>query len=34
MHVASALVLGCDTCWSFDERANKLAKLVGLQTFS
>jgi len=34
MHVASALVLGCDTFWSFDERANKLAKLVGLQTFS
>lgn len=34
MHVASALVLGCDTFWSFDERANKLAKLVGLQSFS
>jgi predicted nucleic acid-binding protein len=32
MHVASALVLGCDTFWSFDARAKKLASLVGLQT--
>lgn len=31
MHVASALVLGCDTFWSFDERAKKLAKLAGLR---
>jgi predicted nucleic acid-binding protein len=32
MHVASALVLGCDTFWSFDARAKKLASLVGLRT--
>jgi len=32
MHVASALVLGCDTFWSFDGRAKKLAGLVGLRT--
>jgi predicted nucleic acid-binding protein len=31
IHVASAIVLGCDTFWSFDERANRLAKLAGLQ---
>lgn len=31
LHVASALVLGCDTFWSFDDRAKKLAELVGLQ---
>ena len=29
-HVSSALVLGCDTFWSFDARAKKLAKLEGL----
>jgi predicted nucleic acid-binding protein len=34
MHVASALVLGCDTFWSFDERARKLASLAGLHTNS
>lgn len=32
MHVASALVLGCDTFWSFDGRAKRLADLVGLRT--
>lgn len=31
LHVASALLLGCDTFWSFDERALKLAKLEGLK---
>lgn len=31
-HVASALVLGCDTFWSFDAKAKKLAKLEGLKT--
>lgn len=30
LHVASALVLGCDTFWSFDAKAKKLAKLEGL----
>ena len=32
MHVASALLLGCDTFWSFDDRAKKLARLEGLRT--
>ena len=31
LHVASALLLGCDTFWSFDERTLKLAKLEGLK---
>ena len=31
MHVASALILGCDTFWSFDTKARKLAELEGLQ---
>ena len=31
LHVASALVLGCDTFWSFDIQARKLAELEGLQ---
>jgi len=31
-HVASALVLGCDTFWSFNAKAKKLAKLEGLKT--
>jgi predicted nucleic acid-binding protein len=31
-HVASALVLGCDTFWSFDAQAKKLAQLEGLTT--
>lgn len=30
LHVSSALVLGCDTFWSFDTKAKKLAKLEGL----
>ena len=32
LHVASAILLGCDTFWSFDTKALKLAKLEGLQT--
>ncbi len=32
LHVSSALVLGCDTFWSFDVKARKLAKLEGLAT--
>lgn len=32
LHVASALHLGCDTFWSFDAKARKLAKLEGLKT--
>jgi hypothetical protein len=31
-HVASALVLGCDTFWSFDAKAKKLGQLEGLRT--
>ncbi len=30
LHVASALVLGCETFWSFDAKAKKLARLEGL----
>jgi predicted nucleic acid-binding protein len=30
LHVASALILGCDTFWSFDSKARKLAELEGL----
>lgn len=32
LHVASALHLGCDTFWSFDAKALKLAHLEGLKT--
>jgi predicted nucleic acid-binding protein len=32
LHVAAALVLGCDSFWSFDARACRLAKLAGLKT--
>jgi predicted nucleic acid-binding protein len=32
IHVASALMLGCDTFWSFDTKASRLAKLEGLRT--
>lgn len=32
IHVASALVLGCDTFWSFDLKAGKLAALEGMRT--
>jgi predicted nucleic acid-binding protein len=32
LHVSGALVLGCDTFWSFDTRARKLAELEGLRT--
>lgn len=31
LHVSSALLLGCDTFWSFDAKASKLAKLEGLR---
>jgi predicted nucleic acid-binding protein len=32
LHVASALLLGCDTFWSFDVRVRKLARIEGLRT--
>jgi predicted nucleic acid-binding protein len=32
VHVSAALLLDCDTFWSFDEKANKLAALEGLGT--
>jgi predicted nucleic acid-binding protein len=31
LHVSSALLLGCDTFWSFDAKASRLAKLEGLK---
>ncbi len=31
LHVASAVLLECDTFWSFDTKASHLAKLEGLQ---
>ena len=31
LHVASALLLGCDTFWTFDAKASRLAKLEGLR---
>lgn len=31
LHVAQALLLGCDTFLSFDQKANKLAQLEGLK---
>jgi predicted nucleic acid-binding protein len=31
LHVASALLLGCDTFWSFDPKASRLAALEGLK---
>ena len=30
LHVSTALALGCDTFWSFDIKAKKLARLEGL----
>jgi predicted nucleic acid-binding protein len=30
LHVATARLLGCDTFWSFDEKARNLARLEGL----
>lgn len=30
IHVASALLLGCDTFWSFDLKASRLAEMEGL----
>jgi predicted nucleic acid-binding protein len=32
LHVASALLLKCDTFWTFDTKAAKLAALEGLKT--
>ena len=32
IHVASALLLGCDTFWTFDMKAARLAALEGLKT--
>jgi predicted nucleic acid-binding protein len=32
LHVASALLLKCDTFWSFDPKASKLARLEGMKT--
>jgi predicted nucleic acid-binding protein len=32
LHVASALELGAERFWTFDERQAKLAKAVGLKT--
>jgi len=32
LHVSSALLLKCDTFWSFDPKASKLADLEGLKT--
>ena len=31
LHVASALLLGCDTFWSFDAKSTQFAKLEGLK---
>lgn len=31
LHVASALLLKCDTFWSFDSKASKLAAMEGLK---
>ena len=30
LHVSSALCLGCDQFWSFDQKARQLAELEGL----
>jgi len=32
IHIAAAKMLGCDTFWSFNKKALKLAKLEGLKT--
>lgn len=32
LHVSAALLLGCDTFWSYDPKATKLAALQGLET--
>lgn len=34
LHVASARLLGCDSFWSFDGKANKLARLEGLRVLT
>jgi predicted nucleic acid-binding protein len=34
LHVSATLLLDCDTFWSFDEKANKLAALEGLKTLA
>ncbi len=31
LHVSSALLLGCDSFWSFDPKATRLAQLEGLE---
>jgi predicted nucleic acid-binding protein len=31
LHVSTTLLLDCDTFWSFDPKANKLARLEGLK---
>ncbi|MBI5801855.1 MAG: hypothetical protein HZA92_14175 [Verrucomicrobia bacterium] len=31
LHVSQALLLGCDTFLSFDQKANKLAQLEGMK---
>jgi predicted nucleic acid-binding protein len=31
LHVSSALLLGCDSFWSFDPKATRLAELEGLE---
>lgn len=31
LHVASALILGCDAFWSFDRKASHLAQVEGLE---
>lgn len=33
LHVSSALLLGCDSFWSFDPKATRLAQLEGLEGF-
>ncbi len=32
LHVSSALLLGCDTFWTFDPKARRLAELEGFET--
>lgn len=32
LHVSTALCLGCDTFWSFDQKAKQLATLEGMET--
>ena len=32
LHISSAIILGCDAVWSFDQKANTLARMEGLAT--